>query len=383
MAVGRELVSGSRRLTLVNVERIAVDISILEAPRWTGVERGASGLVRALGAARDGPEVLLYSRRPVRLPFPPSDRLRPRPIGGPSRIAVWRDTALCAALRRDGGVRVLHSPVAAIPLLTRVARTATIHEMPWLQHPGIEGFLREARYRLRIQAASRLADRLFVPSLTVARDLITLCPAAESKISVLPFGVEEIFKPLARGAWCDEARRRFGLPPGGPVVLFVGRARRKKNLPVLIRAVERLRSRMSPAPVLALAGVRPGEVTKRRGVHPLGFVPDGDLVRLYNLASVLAYPSLSEGFGFPPLEAMACGTPVVAARAGAVPEVVRDAALLVDAASSVALAGALRLAIEDERVRASLTLRGRERVDAFQWPTVASEALRLLTAVAA
>ena len=365
------------------MRRIAVDISILEEPRWTGVERSAAGLVRALGAAPDGPEVLLYSRRPVRLPFPLTGRLRPRPIGGSSRLVVWRDTALCQALRRDA-VRVLLSPVAAIPLLTSVARTATIHEMPWLRHPGIEGAFRESRYRLRIRAASRVADRLFVPSLTVARDLISLCPAAEEKISVLPFGVEEIFQPLAEGAWREEARLRLGLPPG-PVVLFVGKARRKKNLPVLVRAVEQMRRRMDPKPVLVLAGVHPGEVEPRPGVvpHPLGFVPDLDLVRLYNLASVLAYPSLSEGFGFPPLEAMACGTPVVAARAGAVPEVVRDAALLVDPASPAALAEALRSAIEDVSVRADLTLRGRERVDAFRWAAVGIEALRLLTAVAA
>ncbi|MEN8150296.1 MAG: glycosyltransferase, partial [Planctomycetota bacterium] len=160
-------------------------------------------------------------------------------------------------------------------------------------------------------------------------------------------------------------------------------ARRKKNLPVLVRAVARLRERMDPAPVLVLAGVSPDEVKPGPGVRPLGFVPDRDLVRLYNLAAVLAYPSLSEGFGFPPLEAMACGTPVVAARAGAVPEVVRDAALLVDPASPAALAEALRSAIEDEAVRNDLTLRGHERVGDFRWTGVASEAIRLLGSVAA
>ncbi|MEN8149528.1 MAG: glycosyltransferase, partial [Planctomycetota bacterium] len=277
------------------MDRIAVDISILEEPRWTGVERGAAGLVRALGVAPAGPSVLLYSRRPVNLPFAPGPALVARPIGGPSRVALWRDTALAAALRRDG-VKVLHSPVAAIPMLTRTPRTATIHEMPWLRHPGIEGRGRELRYRLRIHAAARVAERLFVPSLTVARDLISLCPGAESRISVLPFGVEEIFVPLAGDAWREETRLRLGLP-AGPVVLFVGKARRKKNLPVLVRAVARLRERMDPAPVLVLAGVSPDEVKPGPGVRPLGFVPDRDLVRLYNLAAVLAYPSLSEGFG--------------------------------------------------------------------------------------
>ncbi|MHC4470611.1 MAG: glycosyltransferase, partial [Planctomycetota bacterium] len=225
--------------------RIAVDVSILEEPRWTGVERSAAGLVHALGAA-GGDDVLLYSRRPVPWRFPLEGRLSPRPLGGPSAFAVWRETTLVRALARDG-VALLHSPVAAIPLLTRVPRSATIHEMPWLRHPGIEGRGRELCYRLRIRAAARAAALLLAPSETVARDLLSFCPAAEAKTAVLPFGVEEIFRPLDGGGWREEARDRL-LLPSGPMVLFVGRARRKKNLPVLVEAVGRLRRAMRPAP---------------------------------------------------------------------------------------------------------------------------------------
>jgi len=361
--------------------RIGLDVSILEEPRWTGVERTAAGLVRALDALPGGPELLLYSRRPFDLGFPLSERSVQRPIGGASRTALWRETALVRALRRDG-VDLLHSPVAAIPLLTRVPRIATIHEMPWLRHPGIEGRPREAIYRARIQIAARVASRLLVPSRAVARDLATLCPGSGEKTSVLPFGVEEIFRPIAEGAWRDEVRRRFGLP-AGPMVLFVGKARRKKNLSVLVRAVSRLRREMNPAPGLVLAGVEESEVRNAPGVRPLGFVPDPDLVRLYNLASVLAYPSLSEGFGLPPLEAMACGTPVVAGRAGSLPEVVSDAALLVDPASPGELAAALRSAMEDAGLRRELRTRGHDRALRFAWPGVARRALDVMRSVAA
>jgi glycosyltransferase involved in cell wall biosynthesis len=360
--------------------RIAVDVSILEEPRWTGVERSAAGLVAALGTA-DGDEVLLYSRRPVRFRFPLGERLVPRPIGGPTPFAIWRETALVRALARDG-VSLLHSPVAAIPLLTRVPRSATVHEMPWLRHPGIEGRFREARFRLRIRAAARAAALLVAPSETVARDLLSFCPAAEGKTAILPFGVEEFFRPLAGEGWREETRRRMALP-AGPMVLFVGRARRKKNLPVLVDAVTRLRRAMCPAPSLVLAGVTRRDVPPGPGVWPLGFVSDGDLVRLYNLASVLAYPSLSEGFGFPPLEAMACGTPVVATSAGAVPEVAGDAALLVDPGSPADLAAAIRSAIEDAPLRDRLTERGSTRVRSYRWPAVGELAARLLDAVAA
>jgi glycosyltransferase involved in cell wall biosynthesis len=362
-------------------DRIGLDVSILEEPRWTGVERAAVGLVRALGNAPGNLEVLLYSRRPVRWPFPLPERLVSRPIGGPDTFALWRELALPPAIRRDG-IGVLHSPVAAIPLLTRVPRIATVHEMPWLRHPGIEGHGREAIYRARIKVAARVAHRLFVPSGTVAEDLLSLAPAAAGKVDVLPFGVEEMFKPMPGTDWRGETRRRLSLPEG-PVVLFVGKARRRKNLPVLVKAMAMLRERLCPAPALVLAGVDFGDLPRHPGILPLGYVSDADLVCLYNLASVLAYPSLSEGFGFPPLEAMACGTPVVAGRAGALPEVSGGAALLVDPASADDLADAIASAIEDQALRRILCDRGHALARTHQWPDVAERARGLLGSAAA
>jgi glycosyltransferase involved in cell wall biosynthesis len=235
---------------------------------------------------------------------------------------------------------------------------------------------------MRIRIAARTALRLFVPSETVARDLLEIAPAAAGKVDVLPFGVAEIFRPMPDDSWRVQMRRRLALP-ADPVVLFVGKARRRKNLPVLLEAVRMLRDRMRPAPALVLAGVDAAEVPASPGVVALGYVPDRELVHLYNLARVLAYPSISEGFGFPPLEAMACGTPVVAGRAGALPEVSGNAALLVDPASPAELADALCRAIEDHALRRDLRDRGHLLVRDYQWSGVAERALGLLATVAA
>lgn len=359
---------------------IGLDVSILEEPRWTGVERGAAGLVRALGRLAHGPRFLLYSRRPVRWPFPLTRRTLARPVGGPHAFAIWRETRLLSALRRDR-VSALYSPVAAIPLLTKVPRIATVHEMPWLRHPGIEGRTRERVHRARIRIAARTAARILVPSETVAGDLRSLCPHASERIKVLSFGVDEYFRPLADGRWKEQLRSRYSLPDG-PLVLFVGKARARKNLPVLFDAFTRHRSAVESAPTLLLAGVAPGECPSTEGVHPLGFVSDEDLVRLYNLATALVYPSLSEGFGFPPLEAMSCGTPVVATNAGAVPEVLRDAALLVAPESASGLAAALSRLGNEPELRRSLVIRGRLRAKEFGWPRSAERALDLMAAVA-
>ena len=361
--------------------RISVEVSILESPRWTGVERGAAGLVRALGAIPGADEVHLYSRRPVDWPFPLTDRLAPRPIGGPRHTALWRELALAPRLARDG-IAAHFSPVAALPLLTRVPRVATVHEMPWLRHPGIEGRFREAIYRARIRTAARVAAHIVVPSETVAADLLGLAPWAAGRVSVLPFGIEETFRPIADDGWRAIERRRLGVEDG-PLVLFVGKPRRRKNLPVLFDALARLRDVMRPAPSLLLAGVTASEVARAPGVHPLGHVTDEVLVRLYNLAAVLAVPSLSEGFGFPPLEAMACGTPVVAARAGSLPEVVRNAAMLVDPTSARELSDALRATIEDGALRSRLSRRGHDRARDFTWTATGLLAASVLRSVAA
>ncbi len=352
---------------------IGFDAGILEAPGWSGVERSASRLAAALAEA--GEDVVALSRGEVRWPFPRPPRLLPRPIGGPRPPALWRETALPAALRRER-VRLLLSPVAAVPLRTRRPRVAVIHELPWARGAGLERGPRAAIDRARILLAAAVCRLLLVPSEATARDLARLAPFARRRIAVLPWGISEAFLAPPAEPPGPAVRARFVLPPG-PFVLWVGIPRRRKGLGDLMAAV-----RESGPPQglrVVMAGV---EGVFGEGFRGLGWRDDRDLAALYREAAVLAYPSRSEGFGFPPLEAMACGCPVVAARAGSIPEVCGDAALLVPPGDPGALAAALARAIGDSALRADLAARGRRRAAEFSWRRTGERARDLLRAVA-
>ena len=174
----------------------------------------------------------------------------------------------------------------------------------------------------------------------------------------------------------ERIRERFQLHE--PFVLYVGNVKPHKNLARLIEAVHHLHANGYDALKLLVIG---SDISKyaelRRAIHThnlhryvrfLGFVPDGTLHILYRLASVFAFPSLYEGFGLPPLEAMACGAPVVTSNVSSLPEVAGGAALLVDPYDEEAIANGIIRAVTDESLRAELIAKGTERARSFSWP---------------
>jgi len=181
----------------------------------------------------------------------------------------------------------------------------------------------------------------------------------------------------------SEVTARHGLDT--PYILAVGTLQPRKNYPVLMQAYAALRQRTGLPHKLAIVGGR-GWLTEeidatitRLGladqVRLLGFAPDDDLPALYTGASLLAFPSLYEGFGLPALEAMACGTPVVASTAPSLPEVCGDAALLVDPADVDGLADALERVLTDQEMAAQMVARGQQRAAQFRWEDAAKDLL--------
>jgi glycosyltransferase involved in cell wall biosynthesis len=185
-------------------------------------------------------------------------------------------------------------------------------------------------------------------------------------------------------------RRARGLPER--FILYLGTLEPRKNVVTLLLAYSRLRADWRPAPKLVLAGARGWlfedvfKTIDQLGLteHVLlpGFVPADEQALWYNAAAVFAYPSLYEGFGLPPLEAMACGTPVVVSNATSLPEVVGQAGLLVHPTDDGALALALRQALEDDRLASDLRQAGLERAAQFSWRRMALETLRCYEEVA-
>jgi glycosyltransferase involved in cell wall biosynthesis len=209
-------------------------------------------------------------------------------------------------------------------------------------------------------------------------------------VRVIYLGHSPAFRPIADATELARIRARYALPDR--FILYLGTIEPRKNLVMLLDAYEMLRTRDEAAPPLVLAG-RPGwrcEPVLRRGrerglegqVRFTDWVADDDLPAIVNAAAAFVYPSLYEGFGLPPLEAMACGTPVLCSNTSSLPEVVGDGGLLLDPHDARAWAAALARVLSDECLRADLRARGLAQARQFSWERTARETLAVYHSLA-
>ena len=262
---------------------------------------------------------------------------------------------------------------------TRPAKNVlTIFDLTTLVHPELHSRTAVSYWRRVAPLHMKWADRVIAISHDVEDDLIELAQVPSEKIDVLYCAPQAVFDKPIDPQTIARVTREYDLPEG--YLLFVGMLARKKNLSTLIRALHLLKEQLAVAPHLVLAGRRYkqsddsalfGEIESlglQSNVQYLGPVDTETLRGLYGGATALIFPSLHEGFGIPCLEAMKCGVPVVAARSGAIPEIVGDAALLVDdPLSAEALAEPIGLLLEDESLRRDLIAKGARQAAQFSW----------------
>jgi glycosyltransferase involved in cell wall biosynthesis len=367
--------------------KIAIDCSIQDTPWLTGVEKTQGSLVREIAGFDRKNDYLLLSRRPTQVPFALPENFRQLDLSPQKPGYLWRERLLPSLLAKEN-VDVYHSPVSAIPVSGSFGKIATVHEVPWLErHHSVE----PAR-RVWLFLNIRYARRIIAPSERTRANILRLYPDAREKVVVVHHGVDARFRPAAEGAVRAEALAPMHLPDR-PYLLFVGAARRKKCLDVLLAAFARIGKEIRGETQLVFAGVRsPKESGLESKAKELGitadvqfpgYVADDDLVRLYQHATALVFPSQFEGFGLPPLEAMACGTPVIASTGGAIPEVVGDAALLVHPRDAQQLADAIVRVLTQATLWENLRRRGHERVKSFTWRRAAEQVLGLYDVVGA
>ena len=355
--------------------RVALDVSIQGGAEPTGVERAQVTLVAAL-ARRPDLELLLCSPRPL----PEALRSCGRPLPGTQSalpLALWRETVLPGALAVEGA-QALHSPVAAVPLRASCPTIATLHELPWVER--VAGGDRRWSQRARVALAARTARRIVCVSERTRADFARSHPEAADRALVVGNAVDPRFTPGAAGPRAPDAP-----------VLAVGRLRRKKNLGLLLEAFARAPSCAGRR--LVLAGP-PGDAAaelRARARRPdlagrvelPGHVDDAALLALYRRAACVVFPSQFEGFGLPVLEAMACGTPVIASRQGAAPEVRGAACLEFDARAPDALAAALDALLLDAARAAELRARGLRHAAGFSAELAATSMAAVYAAVVA
>lgn len=295
------------------------------------------------------------------------------------------------ALRREG-VQLFHAPHYVLPPLVRCRSVVTIHDCIHLMFPQYLPNRFALQYaRTSIRLAARRATRVLTVSESSKRDILRFVDTEPEKIDVIynaydeRFGVEPYEEDVVR------VRERYQLQD--EFVLYAGNVKPHKNLERLIEAFNLVRNRGLDHLKLVMIG---DEISKyaalRRAVHQhrlhkhvrfVGYLPEATLAVMYRLAGVFVFPSLYEGFGLPPLEAMASGTPVVTSNVSSLPEVAGDAAILVDPYDPVSIASGMYRVLTDEELRLDLRRRGLARARQFSWETSVRRVHAIYTEVGA
>jgi len=366
--------------------RVGLDLTAL-MEQATGVDRYLLALLEGLAAVDRENRYLVFINREDRERLPPLPRnfevarasTRQRPV----RLG-WQQVGLPvvgAARRLD----VVHSPSFILPVADRRTRhLLSVHDLTSFSHPRLHEPLRRSwPYKAAVRASVRLAQCISVPTEAVRHELLRRFARLDpARVRVIPYGVSGRFRPEAVER-APAIRRRLGL--GSPYLLFVGTIQPRKNLELLLEAYRRLVVGQAIAEDLVIAG-KPGWDYERvmtlartpplaERVHLLGYVDDRLLPGLYAGARAVVYPSLEEGFGFPPLEAMACGVPVVSTSTPALAENLAGAAELAPADRPEAVASAIARVVGDERLRERLRRDGLALSDRFRWEDVARQTI--------
>ncbi|RLC69773.1 MAG: glycosyltransferase family 1 protein [Chloroflexi bacterium] len=321
-------------------------------------------------------------------------RLKTIPLSDRELNVVWHRLRLPLPVELiTGPVDVFHSPDFTLPPVWRARAVLTVHDLSFLRVPEcFTGALR--RYLERVVPRSvRRADHVIADSHSTKRDLVELLGTPAGKVTVIHSGVEPRFRPIVDRAALGPVRQRYDLPER--FIISVGTLQPRKNFATLVEAFARLKSETgnwkpgARSLKLVIAGGRGWlyeEIFARVEALGLqgdvlfpGFVADEDLPALYNLAEAFVLPSLYEGFGLPPLEAMACGTPVVTSNVSSLPEVVGDAGLMVEPADVESLAAAIERVLEDGGLRREMVQRGLARAKEFTWERAARRLLGVYT----
>lgn len=362
--------------------RIGLDGLPLSEPK-TGVGHYTFELARALALSSPPDEFELVSPRPflqaqddVEAQALPSNLKTIEAHVGPLSRR-WFLFGLPRYIRQRG-LALFHGTNYEVPLRKSCPTILTIHDLSLQLHPDTHEAPRVRRARSRLPLMVRAATLIVTPTESVRREVCERLRVAGNRVVAVPEAPRSIFRPEdARETLTT--RKRLGVV--GDFLLFVGTLEPRKNLPALIRAFGEVLRETRARLQLVIVGktgwltddlfaqVKESRLTE--SVVFTGYLPDKDLRALYSSCRAFVYPSLYEGFGLPPLEAMACGAPVVASRIPSITEVVGEAALLINPTDEKELAGRLIALLQDESLRQHTARDGAKRAALFSWQRTA------------
>jgi glycosyltransferase involved in cell wall biosynthesis len=362
--------------------RVGINALFLDRPE-TGSGQYTQNLLEALAKVDPTNEYLLFSPGPALKIRNPHSAFR-------NLGKLWfEQVSFPLACRR---LDVAHVPYFASPLFPTVPTVVTIHDLVPLILPAYRGSFLVRLYTRLVAAAARSAAAIVTVSQASQRDIVRYLHIPPERIHVTYEAAGKAFQPVEDEAQLTAIRQKYGLPRR--YLLYLGGFDQRKNLPTLLRAFALLVSRQ-PQARLVIAGKLPGrdsplfpdpcrlvrELGLKEKVVFTGWVPEEDKPALFSEATAFVFPSLYEGFGLPPLEALACGTPVIASNHASLPEVVGDGGILVEPTglwsetSANNLAQAMEMLWVDDAFRVELRQRALAQAAKFSWEQTAQETL--------
>ncbi len=377
---------------------IGIDASRAASAHRTGTETYSLYLIRSLLAQRTAHQFRLYfNQSPPPGLFPQAADQCVIPFA-----RLWTHVRLSGEML-SAPPDVLFVPSHVLPLIHPQRSVVTVHDLGYHHFPEAHTLFQNVYLRWSTRFNARSARVVLADSEATRSDLLSYLRIPEERVVVVYPGRDEALEPIRDRQILEAVHDRYGLSE--PYFLYVGTLHPRKNLVRLVEAFAELTVRLqgSPAsagvgmagagaaPELVLAGAKGWlyreifDRVRRLGlddrVRFTGYVPDSDLAGLLSGALAFVFPSLYEGFGFPVLEAMACGTPVICSNASSLPEVAGEAALLVDPQDTEGWVGAMQRMLTDEGLRAMFVERGLEQVRQFSWQRCASQVLEVLEQV--
>lgn len=362
-----------------------------------GIGRYTRELLKALLESNQAYRFRIFSAAPSHeIAVPQSDfsgpqaQLRLLPLSPKWLYRIWYRLRLPVPVQLfTGGIDLFHSPDFVLPpVLGNVPTLLTVHDLSFAHFP--ETFTPAlVNYLNRVVPWSvARAGHILADSESTKRDLLTLYGTPEEKISVLYSGVDANFQPVHDPEALDQVRERYSIGQA-PFLFTVGTLQPRKNIQMLIRAFKPIALRSNYKLVIAggkgwlyqqlLPEAQRQDLADR--VHFIGFVDDADLPALYSAARVFVFPSIYEGFGLPILEAMACGTPVIASDASSLPEVTGEAGILLRPDDEAAWSRVMGELMEDSALRAKLREAGFRQARRFDWHRSAARLLEIYGAM--
>ena len=354
--------------------RIAIDARKL---RDYGIGTYVRNLLRQLARQDAATEYVLFCHEAdcgITATLGPNFRAVPESAGP---YTVREQIAIPMDLRREGA-SLFHAPHYVLPPLTPCRSVVTIHDCIHLRFPQyLPNRIGYAYARASLWNATHRAGRVITVSEASKRDILRYFKIPESRIDVIYNAIDDRFWEQPPADDVERVRQRYQLT--APFILYAGNIKPHKNLERLIESFHLMRHdspELKDVQLLIIGDEISKYATLRRAVHRhklhkhvrfFGFVSDQTLAALYRLADVFVFPSLYEGFGLPPLEAMASGTPVITSNVSSLPEVVGDAALMIDPYEPQAIADAMRRVLTDPDLRAELRAKGLARARGYSW----------------